>query len=317
MNAYQAGQVALCGDYFQYTPTGASQFQKAGRWTLTPSIGYVPFFYNASLKRIAHVAAAVVSAATQNPDGTWNITTIEGNTSAVQQDRNGGEVREKTYKNQTIGGKNWFSGFGVPIYGKETCSVEDVLDVARSQIGYEEKASAKDLDDPHANRGSGNYTKYGKWYGYNPAQWCGQFCSWVFYQACLRHRNTGWIQQDDGSWVFRKADGTLARDEWLFIDGRWYVFLHNGVMVTGWFKSLNLWYYMAGDGAMCASQWVQTDGRNYYLTSSGAMATEAYVRSDMPFSDNRYVFYWVNKMGQWEPSMDTTDPDLKKYELVK
>ena len=314
MNAYQSGQKALCGDYFQYTPTGASQFQKPKRWTLTPSRGYVPFFYSTSLKRISHVG--IVTKASRNANGTWDIETIEGNTSSAEKSRNGGEVRQKTYYNQRIGGGNWFAGFGMPIYGKDTCSVEDVITVAESQIGYQEKASNRDLDSFDKNPGSANYTKYGKWYGYLPAQWCGQFVSWCFYQACVKHQNYGWMQQDDGSWMYRKPNGELAKDEWLLIDGRWYAFVNDGRMVTGWFRSGGEWYYLADDGGMLSSQWLQYKGKNYYLTSSGAMATDCYVRAEMPYAEGKYIYYWVDSDGVWQPSYDTDKPNLKKYELA-
>lgn len=41
---------------------------------------------------------------------------------------------------------------------------EEFINVALSQLGYKEQGE--------------NYTKYGKWYGYNPAKWCAMFVSW-------------------------------------------------------------------------------------------------------------------------------------------
>lgn len=58
-----------------------------------------------------------------------------------------------------------------------------VVEVAKSQVGYLEKKSNSDLDSKTGNAGSGNYTKYGKWYGVNPALWCAQFVCWCFAQA--------------------------------------------------------------------------------------------------------------------------------------
>ena len=57
------------------------------------------------------------------------------------------------------------------------------LTIALSQVGYKEKKSNKDLDSKTANAGSGNYTKYGKWYGLNPAPWCCMFVSWCANEA--------------------------------------------------------------------------------------------------------------------------------------
>lgn len=60
---------------------------------------------------------------------------------------------------------------------------DSVLEIARSQIGYQEKASNSQLDDPQANVGSNNWTKYGNLTGANGAAWCASFVSWVFDQA--------------------------------------------------------------------------------------------------------------------------------------
>lgn len=50
-------------------------------------------------------------------------------------------------------------------------TAQQVLDVARGEIGQTEQP-----------RGS-NLTKYGAWYGVNPAPWCAMFCSWVLNMA--------------------------------------------------------------------------------------------------------------------------------------
>lgn len=54
---------------------------------------------------------------------------------------------------------------------------------AQTQIGYMEKDSASNLDSFTENAGNGNYTKYGAWYGKNPAPWCAMFVSWCANQV--------------------------------------------------------------------------------------------------------------------------------------
>ena len=39
---------------------------------------------------------------------------------------------------------------------------EKLLELAKAQIGYQEKAGAVGLDDPDANAGQNNYTKYSR-----------------------------------------------------------------------------------------------------------------------------------------------------------
>ena len=58
-----------------------------------------------------------------------------------------------------------------------------LINVAANEIGYQEKASNSQLDDPHANVGEANYTKYGQFTGANGAPWCASFVSWAFNQA--------------------------------------------------------------------------------------------------------------------------------------
>ena len=276
MNPYQRGQKALCGDYFKYTPSGAGQFKKAARWHTTPKAGDVVFFFSPAMGRIAHVGIV---------EGN-KITTIEGNTSGTHGDRNGGECRRKTYTGFSVGGRNWVNGFARPVYEDDTCTVQELLDVARGEIGYEEKASPNGLEDKHANRGSKNYTKYGQWYNNGKALsefWCAEFVSWCFYMACKNHSTTqqeprreGWQQLND-KWMFY-VDNVPLWGGWRYINGRWYAFDNSGFMIKGWFKTEEGWYYLGEDGGMLAGQWVEDKGKWYYLTKTGLMATNAKVR---------------------------------------
>ena len=68
-------------------------------------------------------------------------------------------------------------------------AIEKVLNLARNEIGYHEKASNSQLDDKTANSGSGNWTKYareldalGNFYngGKNGYAWCDVFYDWLF-----------------------------------------------------------------------------------------------------------------------------------------
>ena len=59
--------------------------------------------------------------------------------------------------------------------------IEDLIAVATTQKGYCEGNTSSQLGGTVA--GSGNYTKYGKWYGINPGAWCAMFVSWCANQA--------------------------------------------------------------------------------------------------------------------------------------
>ena len=312
MNAYQAGQKLLCGGYTAYTPTGKSYFVKAGRWYHVPAAGDLVYFYSQSLGRVSHVGCVIDVRVEKDR---IMIRTIEGNTSGTAFDRNGGMVAEKRYtvSRNDIGGKNRINGFGRPCYGDYTCAVGHMIAVLKREVGYVEKASNSGLESRTANPGCANWTKYGKWYGMNPAYWCQMFISWCAWKACAEARSmlpAKWIQQDDGTWTYRKTDGAFARNEWQNIGGRWYVFDGSGTMIKGWFRSGEAWYYLGEDGGMLSGQWFSDKGKNYYLTASGTMATDAYIGSEMAVNGKR-IYYYVDGSGVWRPEKDTENPPKK------
>lgn len=79
---------------------------------------------------------------------------------------------------------------GVSSMSKFTAS--QLIAIAKAQIGYKEKATNANLDDPSANAGSNNWTKYARDLyaaGYyngnkNGYAWCDVFVDWCFYQLC-------------------------------------------------------------------------------------------------------------------------------------
>lgn len=67
------------------------------------------------------------------------------------------------------------------------CSASAVVEMAKSYVGYLEKASNSKLDDFTANAGTKNYTKFNRDYlaykapgGSQPMEWCGAFVSCMF-----------------------------------------------------------------------------------------------------------------------------------------
>ena len=75
-------------------------------------------------------------------------------------------------------------------------TAEDVLNVARSQLGYHEKKTNSSLDNNTANSGSNNWTKYARDLasaGYyngnkNGYAWCDVFTDWCFWMACNKSK---------------------------------------------------------------------------------------------------------------------------------
>lgn len=64
-------------------------------------------------------------------------------------------------------------------------AIDKVINIAKNEVGYMEKASNKDLYDKTANAGSNNYTKY--WDELYPSlqaqPWCAIFVTWIFVKA--------------------------------------------------------------------------------------------------------------------------------------
>ncbi len=67
----------------------------------------------------------------------------------------------------------------------------DIVNIALAEVGYREKASNASLDDPQANAGGANWTKYARDLaaaGYyngnkNGYAWCDVFVDWCFFKA--------------------------------------------------------------------------------------------------------------------------------------
>ena len=70
-------------------------------------------------------------------------------------------------------------------------AAQKVISIALAEVGYREKATNAQLDDPAANPGSGNWTKYARDLaaaGYyngnkNGCAWCECFTDWCFWKA--------------------------------------------------------------------------------------------------------------------------------------
>lgn len=79
---------------------------------------------------------------------------------------------------------------GISGRGENTFTADDVINIAKGEVGYSEKASNKDLDDKKANPGSGNFTKYAKEVGHtNGLAWCATFVTWCFTKAANGDKN--------------------------------------------------------------------------------------------------------------------------------
>ena len=103
-----------------------------------------------------------------------------------------------------------------------------------------------------------------------------------------------WIQMTDGSWKYRKEDGTMAASEWIthlnrryylnadeimctglsMVNGKLYYFESwGGAGFQGWKKVGGTWYYLNEDGSLRTNQWFVHDKRTYHVDADGVMST--------------------------------------------
>lgn len=104
----------------------------------------------------------------------------------------------------------------------------------------------------------------------------------------------GWVKQEDGSWKYRKEDGTMAASEWIthlnrryylnadeimctglsMVNGKLYYFESwGGAGFQGWKKVGGAWYYLNEDGSVKTNEWFVHDKRTYHVDENGVMST--------------------------------------------
>ena len=69
----------------------------------------------------------------------------------------------------------------------------------------------------------------------------------------VTNNNKGW-QNVNGTWKYKRSNGSYATNCWEQVNGKWYSFDNNGNMRTSqWVRHTtneHLWYYVGPDGAM-------------------------------------------------------------------
>lgn len=76
----------------------------------------------------------------------------------------------------------------------------------------------------------------------------------------------GWVKEN-GGWYYRYPNGSLCRGQWEYIEGQWYYFNVDGLMLTGWQTVNDQYYYLYPNGQMAVG-WSEIDGKWYYFRTS-------------------------------------------------
>ena len=80
----------------------------------------------------------------------------------------------------------------------------------------------------------------------------------------------------NGTWKYLRADGTYSKNTWELVDGKWYYFGGDNLMMTGWQKINGSWFYLMPSGEAFGPGWFQdTAGGNlwYYFDGDCRMLT--------------------------------------------
>ena len=128
----------------------------------------------------------------------------------------------------------------------------------------------------------------------------------------------GWFEED-GGWRYRYPDGSLCRGGWAYIEGQWYYFNMDGLMLTGWQNINGQDYYLYQNGQMAAG-WAAIGGRWYYFlpeTEQGRPAGTMVKNGWRTIGSYYYYFNqdgslytgWLNQNGKWY-YLNTVDNSL-------
>lgn len=92
----------------------------------------------------------------------------------------------------------------------------------------------------------------------------------------LKEADGTWEAGADGTWRFKFSDGTYAKNQWIYVKGRWYRIGADGIMIKGWFETDSFWYYLKPTSGAMATGWYLVDGYWYYMGSNGIMRSNGW-----------------------------------------
>lgn len=132
----------------------------------------------------------------------------------------------------------------------------------------------------------------------------------------------GWHQKEDGTWKYRRPDGTFIANAWLRIESESYYMDANGIMMAdtitpdgfyvnskgektnympGWIQEEKGWRYILKNGYYAGATWIQgKDGEWYYINIGTYMETD----------DTTPDGYYVDVNGVWDGQPSTISNNI-------
>ena len=110
----------------------------------------------------------------------------------------------------------------------------------------------------------------------------------------------GWTEIE-GKKYYRQADGSLARDQWLTIDGYRYCFYRSGAPVVG-FRTIGRYRYYFDDQGRMQTGWKDIAGKTYYFDGSGHMYKGVHQIDGKDYTFNSETGELMTNVSCWEES---------------
>lgn len=154
-------------------------------------------------------------------------------------------------------------------------AINKLIQIAKNEIGYLEKASNSQLDSKTANAGENNYTKY--WRDIKPSYqgqpWCAVFVSWCFMEAFGQEKAKKLLKH--WPYVYCPTLGNLFTKNANPKIGDIVIFYRNGAFThTGIVTAVigDMFYTIEGN----------TSGASGIIANGGGVCAKSYLNSQMP-----------------------------------
>lgn len=154
-------------------------------------------------------------------------------------------------------------------------AIDKLIQIAKNEIGYLEKASNSQLDSKTANAGENNYTKY--WRDVKPSYqgqpWCAGFVSWCFMKAFGQEKAKELLKH--WPYVYCPTLGNLFTKNANPKIGDIVIFYRNGTFThTGIVTAVigDMFYTIEGN----------TSGASGIIANGGGVCAKSYLNSQMP-----------------------------------
>ena len=127
-----------------------------------------------------------------------------------------------------------------------------------------------------------------------------------------------WNTSDGGNtYTYTYEDGSIARNGFRLVNGKWYYFDTNGYMQRGWVYKDADWYYMDADGSMHKG-WLKDEAKNiwYYLDESTEDSQGRMLKNWQNINGKKYYFNQDGAMQSGRILIDNNETRAKQVYMT-